>query len=53
MCNGFLHDCTYHYGNRFDLFTEPVDEVESFETNFPHMYYRFHRYIPRRRLWMW
>lgn len=47
---GFLHNCTYHVGNRFDRFAPLAKEEES-RPRFHPMYYRFHRYIPRRRLW--
>jgi len=50
---GYLHNCTYHFGNRFGCITEPIKEEEEFLPVFPPMYYRFHRHIPRRRLWRW
>jgi len=50
----FLHNCTYHFGNRFGCITEPiVEEEENFGFYYPPLYYRFNRHIPRRRLWRW
>jgi hypothetical protein len=46
---GFLNDCVMHYGNKFGPFEK---EEELPRMRFHPMYYRFHRYIPRRRLWM-
>ncbi|MCL1877816.1 MAG: hypothetical protein FWF80_03075 [Defluviitaleaceae bacterium] len=50
---GFLCDCRFRYENRFGPFNERNSEEEFDEFRFRHhpMFYRFHRYIPRRRLW--
>jgi len=49
----YLSNCTYHFGNRFGCITEPIDDVEDFGMFYPPMYYRFNRYVPRRRMWRW
>jgi len=51
VCRGFLGDCRYHFGNRFEPFE--IDEPEEdFRFRRHPMFYRFNRYIPRRRMWM-
>jgi hypothetical protein len=46
----YLDDCIYNFGTRYGCITEPVREEEFFPRYHP-MFYRFHRYIPRRRMW--
>jgi len=48
---GFLHGCTYHFGNRFNRFAPLIEEKEEVVPRYHPMYYRFNRYIPRRRMW--
>ena len=49
---GYLHGCTYHMGNRFNRFAPLLEEKEEEVVPRYHpMYYRFNRYIPRRRVW--
>jgi len=48
----YLHGCKYHFGNRFDFGKAERKEEEAVQFRYHPMYYRFHRYIPRRRLWM-
>jgi hypothetical protein len=48
----YLHDCKYNFGTRFGCITEPIrDEEDGFGFGYHPMFYRFHRYIPRRRMW--
>jgi len=50
----YLQDCKYSYGSMYGCINEPIVEEEfGYPYRYPYypMFYRFHRYIPRRRLW--
>ncbi|MCL2198005.1 MAG: hypothetical protein FWB80_03685 [Defluviitaleaceae bacterium] len=48
----FLHGCKYHFGNRFEFGKLEEEIEEPIQFRYHPIYYRFHRHIPRRRLWM-
>ncbi|MCL2357955.1 MAG: hypothetical protein FWC70_12525 [Defluviitaleaceae bacterium] len=52
MCTGFLCGCARREERRETDIRENREEQDEPVMRYHPMYYRFHRYIPRRRMWM-